>query len=319
LPRAFVVRGRPREGIDRQRSRRLLHDKRNRNDSVTPATLEPAARRWLALDCDRLECPHWLDQFDEPDRTVEHVVSLLPVEIHYATVWWQFTSSAGIKPGISLRLFFWLERPLEDWQLKQWLADSPVDPAVFAPAQPIYVARPLFVGMTDPVPWRSGIWHGDRDEVTPPDIEKPQPRESQSAGVKFTESAGSGYEFHRSRIGDGPELGGFHIPVKSAVVAWIARQGAAVDTAWLREDLEKAIRETPSDPKKRDSQYIEFRVGDLDPLISAIRPRKRPRRPSTSGASLPIRHRWLRLPRRGRRSVRRWISSRRQHWPIRRR
>jgi hypothetical protein len=269
--RSFVVRGQPREGVDYRDARRRLHDRRNPDGTVTPATLQAAARHWIPLDVDHLSCPDWLDPCDDPDQTVEHVVERLPEEFHGATCWWSFTSSQGLKPNsIRLRLFFWADRPLADWQLKQWLADAPVDHSIFAPAQPIYVARPIFVGMPDPVPWRSGIWRGDRDEVTPPEIEKPQLRESQSAGVNFTGLAGSGYAFHRARIGDGPGLGGFHIPVKSAVAAWVARQGAGTDPAWLRGDLERAIRAAPRDPAKRDDDYIEFRADDLDPLITAI-------------------------------------------------
>jgi hypothetical protein len=268
-PRSFIVRGKPKEGIDQRRAQRRVHDRRNSDGTVTPATIEAAEHRWIALDCDRIACPDWLDPFEEPDQTVEHVVSRLPVEFHDATVWWQFTSSAGIKPGISLRLFFWSDRPLADWELKQWLADSPVDHSIFAPAQPIYVARPIFVGMPDPVPFRSGIWRGDRDAITPPVIERPKPKPV-SSGDAFTGSAGGGYEFRCGRIGDHPEGDGFFEPVKSAVAVWVARQGAGVDTAWLREDLERVIRSAPRDPAKHDDAYIELRVGDLDPLIDAI-------------------------------------------------
>src|SRR5262249_55232052 len=128
----------------------------------------PAARQWIALDCDRMACPDWLEPVFEPDRTVEYVVSRLPAEFHDATCWGQFTASQQIKPGISMRLFFWADRPLSDTELKTWLADSPVDHAIFSPAQPIYVARPISVGMPDPVPYRSGVWHGDRDESRRP-------------------------------------------------------------------------------------------------------------------------------------------------------
>jgi hypothetical protein len=270
-PRSFIIRGRPRDGTDYRRVLRRVRDRRNSDGTVTPSTIEPAARHWIPLDCDRIACPDWLDPFDEPDQIVEHVVSRLPSEFHDATVWWQFTSSQGIKPGISLRLFFWSDRPLADWELKQWLADSPTDPSVFAPAQPIYVARPLFVGMPDPVPFRSGIWRGDRDAVAPPEIKKLQTGASAPAREVFTGGGGRGYEFHCNRIGDHNGGDGFFAPVKSAVAAWVGRHGAAADAAWLRADLERAIRTAARDPTKHDDAYIEFRIGDLDPLIAAIR------------------------------------------------
>jgi hypothetical protein len=196
------------------------------------------------------------------------------------------------RPGVQARppneAFLLADRALADWELKQWLADSPVDRSIFAPAQPIYIARPVFVGMPDPVPTRSGIWRGDRDVITPPTITKPEkvaavrePSDCQSSSTYFDGShethrsriggyEGGGYEAHRSRIGDHDGGDGFHGPVKSAVAAYIARHGACVETQWLRDDLERAIREAPRDPRMHDDAYVEFRVRDLDTLIPAI-------------------------------------------------
>jgi hypothetical protein len=186
-----------------------------------------------------------------------------------------------------MRLFFWADRALADWELKQWLADSPVDRSIFAPAQPIYIARPIFVGMPDPIPFRSGIWRGSRDAITPPIITKPEVatarepsgRQSSSTyigsgyethGDQISGHEGGGYETHRGRIGDHEGGDGFHGPVKAAAAAYIARHGASVETEWLRADLERAIRGAPRDPQKHDDAYIEFRVYDLDTLILAI-------------------------------------------------
>jgi hypothetical protein len=260
--RSFIIRGRPRPEIDCRRAQRRTRDRRNADGTVLPATIDPAARHWIALDCDKLPCPDWLDPYEEPDQTVEYVVNRLPAEFHDATVIWQFTASQGIKPGISLRLFFWSDRPLADWELKQWLADSPVDHAVFSPAQPIYVARPIFVGMPDPVPSRSGIWRGDRDAITPPVIERPRSKMI-TEPAPFEGEPGSGYEYHCSRIGDHAAGAGFFGPVKSAVAAWIGRNGASADTSWLRADLEHTIRSAPRDPKKHDGSYVEIRNGSL--------------------------------------------------------
>jgi hypothetical protein len=264
-----IIRGRPKPGTHCFSAKRRVRDRRNPDGTVTPATIEPAARQWIALDCDRMACPDWLDPVFEPDRTVEYVVSRLPAEFHDATCWWQFTASQQIKPGISMRLFFWADRPLSDTELKIWLADSPVDHAIFSPAQPIYVAWPIFVGMPDPVPFRSGVCRGDRDAITPPPIEQARSRAKQSSAAVAGEP-GRGYENHRSRIGDHAAGDRFFRPVKSAVAAWIAQHGAAADTAWLRADLERSIREAPRDPAKHDDDYIEIRIADLEPLIEAI-------------------------------------------------
>ncbi len=266
---SFLVRGKPAEGIDRRNARRRLHARIGKDGTVEPATLGPVARHWIPLDLDSIACPDWLDPIHEPDQAVEHVVDLLPEEFHGTTCWWAFTSGQGVKDGIRIRLFYWADRPLADWELKQWLCDSPVDHSIFAPAQPIYVAKPLFVDMPDPVPIRSGIWRGDRDAITPPVIEKPK-RHVAAPRKPFSGEPGGGYEYHRDRIGDHGGGGGFFAPIKSAVASWIGREWPEADTAWLRTDLERAIREAPRDPAKHPDDYIEIRVRDLDPLIAAI-------------------------------------------------
>jgi hypothetical protein len=283
-PTSFLVRGKTAAGVDRRNAKRRLHARKAKDGTVEPATIEGAARHWIPLDFDSIACPDWLDPVHEPDRAVEHVVGLLPEEFHGATCWWAFTSGQSVKGGIRIRLFFWADRALADWELKAWLGERvpiagrsrsawprrfPVDLSIFAPAQPIYVARPVFVGMPDPVPTRSGIWRGDRDAITPPEIEKPK-RHVAAPGRPFSGEAGKGYEYYRSSIGDREDGNGFYAPVKSAVAAWIARQGAVADITWLRADLEHAIRSATRDPAKHDDGYIEFRVADLDHLIEAI-------------------------------------------------
>jgi len=117
-PTRFIIRGQPRSDVDYRRAQRRVRDRRNSDGSTTPATIDPAARQWIALDLDRMACPDWLDPIFEPDHTVEYAIARLPAEFHDATCWWQFTASHGVKPGISLRLFFWADRPLSDSELK---------------------------------------------------------------------------------------------------------------------------------------------------------------------------------------------------------
>ena len=86
------------------------------------------------------------------------------------------TASTGRKgPNIvHLRLYFVLSRPADNDALYSWacnLSDSrqdlELDPSVIRPYQPIYTARPIFRGMTDPVPvWgRVRLLDGFTDEV----------------------------------------------------------------------------------------------------------------------------------------------------------
>ena len=130
---------------------------------------------------------------DDPDQTVEFVVSHLPAEFHGASCWWQFTASQGFASGIRIRLFFWSDRPLADWELKQWLGELvpdatlprklwkkkyPVDPAIFAPAQPIYVAAPFLMAWPTRCRFARGVWRGD-------------PRRDHAAGYRKGTSAGA--------------------------------------------------------------------------------------------------------------------------------
>jgi hypothetical protein len=86
------------------------------------------------------------------------------------------TSSAGIKPGIRLRLWYWLDRPVSDAECKRWLAEAPVDRALYSPAQVHYVAAPIFDDPADdPVPVRSGWWWRHRNAVTVPELPEPEP------------------------------------------------------------------------------------------------------------------------------------------------
>jgi hypothetical protein len=283
---SFVVRGRIAEGVDRNRMMRRVRDR-----AGSDPTLLAAEHYWIALDLDAIPCPEWIDPAREPKSAVEYVIERLPEEFHNATCRWQFTSSQGFKGNtISLRLYYWADRPLSDSELKAWLCGFEpgtkerrwpmIDGSVFAPGQPIYTAAPLIVGgLRDPMPQRSGILYGDFDEVLAPEIAPAHRRSGHGAqsshgvhggGPQAPGEPGLGYEGHCARIGDHGAGNGFHGPIKSAVAAYISRHGSQVDTGWLRADLEEVIRRAPRDPVKHPDDYIELRVADLDPLIVAI-------------------------------------------------
>jgi hypothetical protein len=73
-----------------------------------------------------------------------------------------------------MRLWFWLERPVWQWELALWLAGAPIDPSVFRAVQPIYTAAPLITGMPDPIPHRIGLLEDFHDVVRVPEIAKPE-------------------------------------------------------------------------------------------------------------------------------------------------
>ena len=103
-------------------------------------------------------------------------ISTLPPEFQNVSAWWQMTSSAGIKLGIRLRLWFWLDRPVTDDEAKRWLADAPVDQALYSPVQVHYVARPIFdPPELDPVPLRAGWFWSHSNVVSVPALSEPEP------------------------------------------------------------------------------------------------------------------------------------------------
>jgi len=164
-PRAAVIRGAPVEGLDRGRALRRK------------VNFAPAARRWLAADVDGVDEPAGLTFAAEPAAGAEYVRdALLPAAFEGAACWWQSTSSAGIKPGIRLRLWFWLDRPVSDSQAKRWLTQAPVDASLYGPVTLHYVAAPIIeAGARDPVARRQGVLDGER-EVVVPDLPAPAPR-----------------------------------------------------------------------------------------------------------------------------------------------
>lgn len=173
-PFSTVIRGKPLAGIDRKFARRLLHEHVDDDGVVSAPTFEACARQWLLLDVDKIEQEPPCDPSNGP-ALARWIIGLLPPEFAGAAHWWAFTSSAGIKPGVRMRLAFWLERAAEQWELDGWFMDSPVDRSVFRPVQVVYLAAPIFRGMCDPVTRRSGIVADGAPAVEVPTIVVPQP------------------------------------------------------------------------------------------------------------------------------------------------
>lgn len=167
-----VIRGAP-IGGNRTRTRRMLHADPKTGEA---ATLREMPRRWLALDLDSLPAPAGLDLFNLPS-CARAARAALPAAFVDAACIVQATASHTIKPGLRLRLWFWLARPLGGGELKRWLAGSPVDCSVFGAAQPIYTAAPIFCAGTDPIPSRLALLPGEQEVAAPsPEALAPPPR-----------------------------------------------------------------------------------------------------------------------------------------------
>lgn len=136
-------------------------------------------RQWVCLDVDG--APGHFD-FGTPEgceKAARSALERLPDYVQRATHYWQLSSSAGVKPGVSVHLWFWLDRPMGAGELTRWAehiaeeAGRPlVDVAVFRTVQPHYVANPVFEFVGDPVALRAGFTEGE-PALCLPDVSAP--------------------------------------------------------------------------------------------------------------------------------------------------
>lgn len=244
--------------IDPENVRRLLYA--NGEDDL--AFFAPAARRWILIDFDAIPAPAGLDPIADPEAAVRYVIAAkLPAEFHGVSCWWQFTGSAGIKPGIRLRLCYWGSRPVGDEELKIWLPEA--DSSIFNPVQAIYIAHPIFEQGRDPIPRRSGVLDAARDTV-----EVPERIEKKDGGVLVIK----GYAAWCKAIGDHPGGQGFNAPIGSALAAWVGKNGAKHDPSWLRKNIEEVIRK--ADRSRHTAGEIEDKIRQLDDRIKWTRDRE---------------------------------------------
>ena len=143
---------------------------------------EPVARQsqnfsttshhWCMIDIDSLP---WDSDLHDHKTMLEHASCQLPAEFQQADCWYHFFSSMGIKAGIRVHLWFWLDRPCSDAEMKAWLSSYPLDLLLFNPIQIHLTANPQFIGgASDPYPNRSGMLEAGNQITTvsvPDDLE----------------------------------------------------------------------------------------------------------------------------------------------------
>lgn len=164
-PLAFVIRAEPLPGIDRARSRRLIHT----HEDSSPPTFRDVHRQWTVFDFDAVPGPY---RFDPQDGGLASIYcrSLLPKPWWRCSYWWALSSSAGFKPGVRIKLAFWLARPALGSELERHLKGCPIDPSTLRAVQPIYIAAPILVGIADPIRRRTGLEEDIHDAVELPEL-----------------------------------------------------------------------------------------------------------------------------------------------------
>ncbi|MEI6159720.1 MAG: hypothetical protein WCP77_07800 [Roseococcus sp.] len=149
-PDLCVVRGAITDPGRVRSVRRLLHRCPQTGDEPT---LREVPRHWVALDIDELPAPEGLDPRDLAGCAAA-VRDVLPAPFHEAALLVQASASHTIKPGLQLRVWAWLSRPITGGEGKQWLRGSiGLDLSTLNAAQVIYTAAPILAaGVADPMP-----------------------------------------------------------------------------------------------------------------------------------------------------------------------
>jgi hypothetical protein len=129
-------------------------------------TFTATPRQWCMIDIDSLA---WNGDINDQQAMLSYAIQQLPAEFQSVDCWYHFSSSMGIKAGIRVHLWFWLERPCSDDEMKAWLSGCPVDLRLFNPTQIHLTANPRFIdGAVDPYPNRSGLFEaGSRVSTVP--------------------------------------------------------------------------------------------------------------------------------------------------------
>ncbi|MBP0493990.1 hypothetical protein [Roseomonas indoligenes] len=186
-PEHCVVRGAIVDPSHAKGVRRLVHPDKETGEVPT---LTDAPRLWVALDCDGIPAPEDMDRRDLEACGILARLTM-PDAFHSVACIVQATAGHAIKPGLRLRLWFLLERPLTGIECQRWLRGVPgVDPSTLRAAQVTYTAAPLFVDMLDPLPRRLAMLPG-LDAVPCPTEEELQPPSRPPANENRTRNAAS--------------------------------------------------------------------------------------------------------------------------------
>ena len=194
-PDCAVVRGHIIDPARSQRVRRTVHIDRKTGECPT---LEERSRSWLALDLDSADRPAGVAA-EDLHGCAAAAVSGLPRAFRGVSCIVQASSSHGLKPGLRLRLWYWLDRPLSGLDCRRWLRGVAVDPTVFRPAQVIYTAAPVFERPEDDplqarmmtIPGTAGIVHTPSAAALEPPARpnRPEPISNAASGNRYATAA----------------------------------------------------------------------------------------------------------------------------------
>lgn len=277
-PRRLMVRGRVRPDLKRRR----LPDGGMVVEPLIRRAVEPNQRgeepglvrdcaRWAMFDCDGLELPDGLDVVADPDAVIDHVLELLPPEFDDLAMVFQWSSSMGfVGPGLAkFHVFVLLDRPCGHEELRDYVAARcdriRFDPAPFRPAQPNYVAAPVFDGVDDLLAGRRAVFlEGERERLVlpPPEVvERDLGERAKTCGRSIDElrDLPAGWRNKLAAMGDGDGLAGFHQPLRDGAASFVASGYGPGDHELFKAAAREAIRAAPgSDAPQRRADVTRY-------------------------------------------------------------
>lgn len=282
-PTNCIIRGKLKEGNSAKSVRRLI-----KNKGRAKALFEDQQTKLLHLDVDGVEAPEGVTMA----QWAEYCISQLPIEFQGVSYIYQYSSSAGVKAGIRLHLWFYMALPVNHEELKRWyshLTDHQqrfVDDAVFRPVQVNYVQPPIFKGgAVDPLEIdRVGLVERQhpRLAITIPDeaLKLPVPLNTNIPAIVNSDNAALN-AFHR-KLWQIENSGRLHTPIFSAFSAykWAVEKTEDIgeyDEEWCMSLVKEAISNS-SHPDKDgvysteeylDAQFFDAQVGDSGSGFSA--------------------------------------------------
>ena len=250
-PRTLVLRGALKKDINLRAKlfNRRKHDKTLNDGTVIRAAFEERPRWWMMIDCDEIQPPVGIDPAVDPDAAIEFLVGRLPDELREATCFWQWSSSQNLDPEkagtLNAHLFFWLDRPLGEAELKRWAkavnTNTPdlIDPCTLQTVQEHFIADPVLEGLVAPLPRRCGLRVGLVEAAAlpvPPEPVKPV----YESGKGHSGGVGVGVDGYLAEIGG---AGGFRIPLRSAIGSYFAVNGADADPDVIKASIRDRLEE----------------------------------------------------------------------------
>ncbi|MBV8521579.1 MAG: hypothetical protein JOY71_05525 [Acetobacteraceae bacterium] len=230
--------------------RRLIHDAEG-----APATLREVARDYLVLDFDSTAVSDGIDFVTDPASAIGVVIDTFE-ELRGVAFALAVSASAGFKPGIPAKAVVMLSETLMPSAMRRRAQAMNaragiklLDPAVLAPAQPLYFAKLILHGIEDPIRQRVGMRAG----IERASLKIPAERQNPEATGGVIAGSG-GWRAHLGQLGGAR---GFHDVLLTAAGAVVGHYcGAPPEPAasLIHEFVRNAVLK--ADPGARDEREI---------------------------------------------------------------